>query len=88
MKKFLLLFVCLSLSLFAMARATKPPHSFAPNEEVASDDEDSADNALDDEGEDVNDDDATGTADDEGTAVDDAGQDDDGGNGGGGDEEG
>ena len=76
MKKFLLLFVCLSLSLFAVARAAKPAHTLAPYEEVASDDNDSADNASEDEGEDVNDDDGTGVVDDEGTAADDEGDDD------------
>ena len=76
MKKFLLLFVCLSLSLFAVARATKPAHTLAPYEELASDDNDSADDTSDDEGEDVNDDDGTGVVGDEGTAADDGGDDD------------
>ena len=76
MKKFLLLFVCLSLSLFAVARATKPAHTLAAYEEVVSDDNDSADNTSDDEGEDVNDDDGTGVVGDEGTAADDEGDDD------------
>jgi hypothetical protein len=85
MKNFLLLFVCLSLSLFAVARATKPAHTLAPYEQVASDDNDSADNTSDDEGEDVNDDDGTGVVGDEGTSADDEG-DDDGGDDGSGDE--
>jgi hypothetical protein len=86
MKKFLLLFVCLSLSLFAVARATKPAHTLAPYEEVASDDNDSADNTSDDEGEDVNDDDGTGVVGDEGTAAADDEGDDDGGDDSSGDE--
>ena len=76
MKNFLLLFVCLSLSLFAVARATKPAHTLAPYEEVAADDNDSADNTSDDEGEDVNNDDGTGVVGDEGTAAADEGDDD------------
>ena len=78
MKKFLPLFVCLSLSLFTVARVAKPTHWLAPGtktllenantaEEVASDDDDSADDASDDEGEDMNDADGSGAAGDEGT---------------------
>ena len=40
------------------SRATKPAHTLAPYEEVASDDNDSEDNTSDDEGEDVHDDNA------------------------------
>jgi hypothetical protein len=84
-KEFLLLLVCLSLSLSTVARATKLAHMLAPGtktlldnantpEEVASDDDDSADDASSDEGEDMNDDDGTGAVGDEGT--DDDGDDD------------
>jgi hypothetical protein len=96
MKKFLFLLVCLSLSIFTVARATNPAHTLAPgtktlikstntNEEVVSDDEDSADDASGDEGEDMNDDDGNGAVGDEGTGTDE-GEDDVGDDDGSGDE--
>jgi hypothetical protein len=85
MKKFLPVFVCLSLSVVTVARVTKPMHKLAPGtktllenantpEEVASDDDDSADDASGEEGEDMNDDDGSGAVGDEG-AEDDGGDD-------------
>jgi hypothetical protein len=98
MGKFLPLLLCQSLSIFTVARATKPAHAFAAEtdakarvthasteEEVASDDDDTIEGASNDEDEDLNDGhggDATG---DEDTGDDGAG-DDDGGDDGGGDE--
>jgi hypothetical protein len=35
MKKFLFLLLCLSLSFFTLARATKPAHTPAPNTKIA-----------------------------------------------------
>ena len=97
MMKFLPVFICLSLSLFTVARAMKPTHTLAAGtktllenanapEEVASDDDDSADDASGDEGEDLNDDDGSGAVGDEGNGTDDA-EDGDGGDDGSSDEE-
>ena len=96
MKKFLPLLVCLSLSLFAVARATKPAHTPGPdtmfndaNKAVAAvikaerDDDDSMEVTSSDEGEDMNDDDGGDAPGDEDTGDDDAGDDDGGGDGGG-----
>jgi len=89
MRKFLPLLLCLSLSIFTVARATKPTHLFGPEtdakalvndanteEEAASDDDDSTTGGSNDEGEDVNDDDGDGAAIDEGTGADDGADDD------------
>ena len=89
MRKFLPLLLCLSLTIFTVARATKPAHVFAPETdakalvndantegEAGSDDDDNTTGASDDEGEDVNGDDGDGVAGDEGTAPDDDGDDD------------
>jgi hypothetical protein len=98
MKKFLPLMLCLSLSVFAMARATDPAHTPAPDtkkllndastdEEVPSDDDDSVEIGPTDEGEDMNDDDDDGGDDDAGnedSGIDDGA--DDGGDDGGDDE--
>ena len=88
MRKFLPLLLCLSLTIFTVARAAKPAHVFAPGteakalvndanteEEAGSDDDDNT-GASDDEGEDVNGDDGDGVAGDAGTAPDDDGDDD------------
>lgn len=90
MKNFLPLLVCLSLSLFTVARATMPTHKLAPGttaflnanavEEVASDDDDSTD-----EGEEINDDNSDDAPGAEDTGDDEEG-DDDGGADGSGDE--
>ena len=89
MRKFLPLLLCLSLSIFTVARAMKPAHVFAPEtgakalvndanteQEAAPDDDDGNTGASNDEGEDVNDDDGDGAAGDEGTGPDDGGDDD------------
>ena len=89
MRKFLPLLLCLSLTIFTVARATKPAHVFAPEtdakalvndanteEEAGSDDDDNTTGAPDDEGEDVNGDDGDGVPGNEGTAPDDEGDDD------------
>jgi hypothetical protein len=89
MRKFLPLLLCLSLTIFTVARATKLAHVFAPEtdakalvndanteEEAGSDDDDNTTGAPDDEGEDVNGDHGDGVAGDEGTAPDDEGEDD------------
>ena len=91
MRKFLPLLLCLSLTIFTVARATKPAHVFAPEtdakalvddantEEEAGSDNDDDDNttgASDDDGEDVKGDNGDGVAGDEGTAPDDEGEDD------------
>src|SRR5262245_19060378 len=95
MRKFLFLLVCLSLSLFTVARASKPAHAFAleteaeawvnhanTEEDVASDDDDSMEGADDDQGEDMNDDDGGDAAGDEDTGDDDGTEDDEGDDGG------
>ena len=93
MKKFLPLLLCLLLSIFTVARATKPAHTFAPDArtaqnkptpeegdaEVGSDDDDSMEDASNDEGEDMNDDDGGDAAGDEHTGADAGGDDDSGG---------
>ena len=97
MKKFLPFVLCLSLSIFSVARAMKPAHALAPetaanvlvddentDEGVASDDDDSTEGASNDQGEDINDNDGGDAAADERTGDDNAG-DDDGGDDGGGD---
>ena len=91
MRKFLPLLLCLSLTIFTVARAAKPAHVFAPETdakalvndantgEEAGSDNDNDDNttgASDDDGEDVKGDDGDGVAGDEGTAPDDEGEDD------------
>jgi hypothetical protein len=89
MRKFLFLLLCLSLSIFTVARATKLAHAFAPEtdtkalvndanteEEVTSDDDDSLEVGSNDEGEDVNGDDGGDAAADQDTGDDDAGNDD------------
>jgi len=89
MRKFLPLLLCLSLTIFTVARATKPAHVFAPKtdakalvndanteEEAGSDDDDNTTDAPDDEGEDVNGDDGDAVPGDEGTAPDDEADDD------------
>ena len=89
MRKFLPLLLCLSLTIFTVARAAKPAHVFAPEtdakalvndanteEEAGSDDDDNTTGASDDDGEDVKGDDGDGVAGDEGTAPDDEGEDD------------
>ena len=89
MRKFLSLLLCLSLSIFTVARATKPAHTATPeaktllndankDEEMGRGDNDSMEDASDDNGEDMNDDDSTDAAGDE-NAADDDGTDDDGG---------
>ena len=98
MRKFLPLLLCLSLSIFTLARAMKPAHVFAPEtgakasaddenteEDPASDDDDSTPSASNDEGEEANNDDGGGSAGDEGTGSDD-GEDDEGDDDGGGDQ--
>jgi hypothetical protein len=97
MRKILPLLLCLSLSIFTVARAAKPTHVFAPDpdealvndasteQETPSDDEDSMAGAPNDESEDVNHDDGEGDAGDEGTGPDDGG-DEDGDDGGSGDQ--
>jgi hypothetical protein len=89
MRKVLPLLLCLSLSIFTVARATKPAHVFAPEpnakalvnnanteEEAASDDDDSTTGGSNDEDEDVNDDNGDGAVGDEGTGADDGADDD------------
>ena len=89
MRKFLPLLLCLSLTVFAVARATKPAHVFAPEtdakalvndanteEEAGPDDDDNTTGPSDADGEDVKGDDGDGVAGDEGTAPDDEGEDD------------
>src|SRR5262245_35165171 len=86
MKRFLPLLLCLSLTIFTVARATKSAHVFTSEtdakalvndanteEEAGSDDDDNTTGASDDDGEDVNGDDCDGVAGDEGTAPDDEG---------------
>ena len=96
MKKFLPLLLCFLLSIFTVARATKPMHRSAPDtktllndanayQEVASDDDDSMEVPSSNEGEDMNDDDAGDAPGDEDPGDDDEG-DDGGGDDGGGDE--
>jgi hypothetical protein len=94
MRKFLVLLVCLSLSIFTVARAMKPTHVFAPEpdealvndatteEETPFDNDDSTSGASNDEDEDVNDDNGDDSAGDEDTGPDDGADDgDDGGSG-------
>jgi hypothetical protein len=89
MRKFLPLLLCLSLSIFTVARATKPAHVFAPEtdakalvndantgEEPDSDDDEGTTGGSNDEGDDVNDGDGDGAAGDEGTGADDGADDD------------
>ena len=89
MNKFLPLLLCLSLTIFTVARAAKLAHVFAPEtdakalvndanteEEAGSDDDDNTTDAPDDEGEDVNGDDGDAVPGDEGTAPDDEADDD------------
>ena len=89
MKKFLPLLLCLSLTIFTVARAAKPAHVVAletdakalvndanTEEEAGSDDDDNTTGASDDDGEDVNGDDGDGVPGDERTAPDDEGDDD------------
>jgi hypothetical protein len=89
MRKFLPLLLCLSLTIFTIARAMKPAHVFAretetkalvndanTEEEAGSDDDDNTTGASDDDGEDVKGNDGDGVAGDEGTAPDDEGEDD------------
>ena len=89
MRKFLSLLLCLSLTIFTVARAAKPTHVFAletdakalandanTEEEARSNDDDNTIGAPDDEGEDVNGDDGDGVPGDEGTAPDDEADDD------------
>ena len=98
MRKFLPLLLCLSLTIFTVARATKPAHVFTPETdakalvndantegEAGSDDDDNTIGASDDDGEDVNRDDGDGVAGDEGTSPDDE-EDDDGDDDGSGDQ--
>ena len=98
MRKFLPLLLCLSLTIFTVARATKPARVFAPEtdakalvndanteEKAGSDDDDNTIGASDDDGEDVNRDDGDGVAGDEGTSPDDE-EDDDGDDDGSGDQ--
>ena len=92
MRKFLPLLLCLSLSIFTLARGMKPAHVFAPEtgakasaddanteEDPASDDDDSTPSASNDEGEEANNDDGDGAAGDEGTGADKGTGSDDGG---------
>ena len=89
MRKFLPLLLCLSLTIFTVARAAKLAHVFAPEtdakalvndanteEEAGSNDDDNTTGAPDDEGEDVNGDDGDGVPGNEGAAPDDEGDDD------------
>lgn len=89
MRKFLPLLLCLSLSIFAVARAMKPAQVFAPEPDAnasvhdastekdePSHDDDSTPGASNDEGEDANDDEGDDAAGDQGTAPDDGGNDD------------
>jgi hypothetical protein len=99
MKKILPLLVCLLLSTFTVARATKPAHTPAPDTKTAQkpptgqeadaktllDDANTDDEQASDEGEDMNDDEGGNAAGDEDTGDDDGGN-DDGGDDGGGDE--
>ena len=93
MRKLLPLLLCLSLSIFAVARAAKPAQVFAPEpdealvndasteQEEPSDNDDSTPGASNDDGEDANDDDGDDATGDEATGPDD-GEDDDGDDGG------
>jgi hypothetical protein len=97
MKRLLLLVLCLLISVFTTARATKPAHTPAPDtktslkdattdEEVTSDDDDSVEIGSSDEGADLNDDDgayATGDEDSDDDGGDAAGDEDTGDDGGG-----
>jgi hypothetical protein len=97
MRKFLPLLLCLSLSIFTVARAAKLTQVFAPEpdealvndasteEETPSDNDHSAPGASNDDDEDVNDDDGDDATGDNGTGSDD-GEDEDGDDGGGGDQ--
>jgi hypothetical protein len=89
MKKFLPLFLCLLLSVFTAAHATKPPHTLVlatntslndanTDEEVTPDDDDSVGIGPNDEGEDFNDDYAGEDTVHEDTGDDDGGNDDEG----------
>ena len=89
MRKLLPLLLCLSLSIFTVARAAKLAQVFAPEtdeavvsdasteEEEPSHDDDSTPGASNDDGEDANDDDGDGATGDQGTAPDDGENDDD-----------
>jgi hypothetical protein len=81
-EKIFSLLLCLSLSIFTVARATKPAHTATPDaktllndankdEEMGPGDNDSMEGASDDKGEDMNDDDSSDAAGDEDTADDD-----------------
>jgi hypothetical protein len=98
MRRFLALLLCLSLSVFTVARAMKPAQVFAPEsdanasvdgpiteEEPASADDDTTPGASNDEGDEVNDNDGDDAAGDEATGPDD-GADDDGDDSGSGDQ--
>jgi len=93
MRKLLPLLLCLSLSIFALARATKPAQVFAPKadanasvhdasteEQDPSHDDDSTPGASNDDGEDANDDDGNGAGVGDGAGVHDGTAPDDGGN--------
>jgi hypothetical protein len=88
-RKSLFLLLCLSISIFTVARATKLAHAFAPKtdakalvndanteEEMTSDYDDSMEVGSNDEGEDANDDDGGDAAADQDIGDDDAGNDD------------
>ena len=99
MNKLLPLLLCVLLSIFTVARATKPAHTPTPDTKTAQkppteqeadaktllNDANADEEPASDEGEDMNDDDGGDTPGDEDTGDDDAG-DDDGGDDGGGDE--
>ena len=81
-EKIFSLLLCLSLSIFTVARATEPTHTAAPgaktllndaskDEEMGPGDNDSMEDASDEKGEDMNDDDSSDAAGDEDTADDD-----------------
>jgi hypothetical protein len=86
MRKLLPFLLCVLLSIFTVARATRTAQTDAnpslknatTEEEVTSDDDDSMEDPSGDEGEDMNDDDGSGVAGDEDTGADDA-EDDNGG---------
>src|SRR5215211_5965513 len=101
MRKLLPLLLCLLISIFTVARAMNPGHVFAPKaeatalislgnaeEEVDSDDDESAENASNDGDENSNDDDGGEPFGDEDIVGDDNGADDDGGDENGSDDDG
>jgi hypothetical protein len=80
MRKFLPLLLCLLLSVFTLARATKTAHVFAPETDAKAsvNDASTEDEAApgDDDNTGASNDDGEGAVDDEGTGPDDGGNDD------------